>query len=115
MKWKYFKYEEFRCPCCGENDISLELIARLDAARGIAGIPFIITSSYRCEKHNKEVGGVEKSSHLKGLAADIAYKDARELFLIIKGLMFAGFTRMHIGPAYIHVDIDMFKAQRIMF
>lgn len=115
MKWKYFKYEDFKCPCCNENHISYELIARLDAARGISGIPYIINSGYRCPVRNKDVGGVDRSSHLRGLAVDIAYKDERELFLILKGLFFAGFTRLHIGSTYIHVDIDVFKTQRIIF
>lgn len=34
-----------------------------------------ISSAYRCEKKNKEVGGAKRSYHLKGLAADIVWSD----------------------------------------
>lgn len=34
-------------------------------------IPLYITSGYRCEELNEEVGGVDDSAHLFGLAADI--------------------------------------------
>jgi hypothetical protein len=38
------------------------------------GCKFIITSDYRNESHNKEVGGVSDSKHLRGLALDIVPK-----------------------------------------
>jgi uncharacterized protein YcbK (DUF882 family) len=37
--------------------------------------PTVVLSGYRCETHNKNVGGAKKSKHLKGIAADIAVKD----------------------------------------
>ena len=46
-------------------------LQKLDRARDVAGVPFIITSAYRCEQHNKNVGGKPNSAHLRGYAVDI--------------------------------------------
>ena len=43
----------------------------LEPLRVAMGKPIKISSGYRCEKLNKEVGGVYNSQHLKGQAADI--------------------------------------------
>jgi len=67
-----FSLDEFRCPCCGEVKISCAEALLLDALRAILATPLVITSGYRCPKHNKEVGGVSRSRHLTGCAADVA-------------------------------------------
>ena len=52
MKLKHFKKSEFTCKCgCGETVISDELLQMLDDARKHAGVPFKITSGYRCPNH----------------------------------------------------------------
>ena len=72
---KYFKLQEFACPCCGQVHINSGLVVLLDGARGMAGHPFKINSGWRCQKHNAEVGGVTTSRHLIGCAADVACPD----------------------------------------
>ena len=68
---KYFKYKEFTCHCgCGYNTIDIRLVKILDDIRKHYGKAAIITSGVRCEKHNKEVGGVQGSWHTKRKAAD---------------------------------------------
>lgn len=42
----------------------------LDIVRTYIGKPIFINSGYRCKKLNEMVGGVQKSMHTKGLAAD---------------------------------------------
>jgi len=108
--YNYFKIEEFSCGCCGENLIVEELVKKLDIAREISGVPYKITSGYRCEKHNKIVGGSENSSHKKGLAADIYTKNHKMRLKIIGGLIKAGFKRIGIAKSFIHVDIDRKKS-----
>lgn len=44
----------------------------LDPVRAAFGKPIKVNGGYRCEKHNKEVGGAKNSQHLLGQAADIA-------------------------------------------
>lgn len=75
MKW--FNEREFACRCCGELPPfareNIEALVRevLDPARENLGMPIVVNSGYRCPKHNREVGGVANSQHLKGEAADI--------------------------------------------
>ena len=76
MRW--FKEKEFACRCCGELPPfareNIEALVRnvLDPVREKLGRPIVVNSGYRCEKHNKDVGGVRNSQHMKGEAADIA-------------------------------------------
>lgn len=42
----------------------------LDMVRVYIGKPILVNSGYRCKKLNEMVGGVQKSMHTKGLAAD---------------------------------------------
>ena len=113
---KNFTDDEFKCPCCREFVDSLPFrafLAKLQDARNLAGIPFAITSGYRCEEHNAAVGGKEDSSHMKGVAADIRVRTSSERFVILNGLMKAGFTRLGIGKDFIHVDLDSDKPQHV--
>jgi uncharacterized protein YcbK (DUF882 family) len=48
-----------------------ELVQLLEKVRAITGRPLVVVSGYRCEPHNKAVGGAPKSQHLLGRAADI--------------------------------------------
>ena len=74
---RYFKEKEFVCRCCGELPpfarANIEALVRevLDPLREAYGKPIYVTSGYRCEKHNKEVGGVNGSQHTKGEACNI--------------------------------------------
>ena len=102
----HFKLEEFKCPCCGKVDMNQEFLNKLDKARDIAGIPFEISSGYRCEKHNAEVGGHKRSAHLRGYAVDITTFGSRDRLQILSALMEVGFNRFGIGHNFIHVDMD---------
>lgn len=67
-----FQIREFRCPCCGQVEVSPRLLVALEDLRvRIGHLPIIVTSGYRCLAHNQEVGGSSRSLHLKGQAADI--------------------------------------------
>ena len=75
---RYYKEKEFVCRCCGELPpfarANLEALVNevLDPLREAYGKPIVVNSGYRCPKHNKEVGGVNGSQHMKGEAADIS-------------------------------------------
>lgn len=43
----------------------------LDPLREVYGKPIVVSSGYRCARLNRAVGGVAKSQHLTGQAADI--------------------------------------------
>lgn len=113
---KHFKINEFNCKCgCGRNKMSDEFLRKLDQARELAGTPFVITSGYRCQAHNKEVGGVPESSHTKGLAVDIKATNNRARYMILYALLSVGFNRIGIYASFIHVDMDTTKAERVIW
>jgi phage terminase large subunit-like protein len=90
---------------------------RLQRAREIAGAPFDIRngSGWRCEEHNREVGGTPESSHLTGHAVDIPAWSSEQRFAIINGLIKAGFKRIGIAKTFIHADDSAGKPQNIMW
>ena len=110
-----FTVDEFECPCCGKKTINTPFVHRLQVAREIASVPFVINSGYRCPEHNRAIGGKEDSSHPKGVAADIRARTPWERFSITNGLMKAGFERIGMGRDFIHVDMDIGKRQSQMW
>jgi zinc D-Ala-D-Ala carboxypeptidase len=122
MDGKYFKHEEFACPCCGVNEIKDALILRLDRVRERYGHPMKVNSGYRCSKHNEELGGKSDSAHLAGWAADISVADNHERFLLIASAIatqefLVGFVRIeaNVGKGWVHLDMDPGKPQETMF
>lgn len=122
MRWdiiKHFSKSEFACPCCGLINISDDLVYKLENARVKAGIPFVINSACRCEKHNADVGGLPNSAHLtsateKGEASDIACESIEDRFYIVDALLSAGFRRILIYKTFIHADVDQAKIAPII-
>ena len=114
---RFFKSEEFNCPCCNDQHMDFDTIDMLISARVFADVPFIITSGWRCEKHNKskKVGGKKDSSHLYGKAVDISAPNSRTKFNIVYGLIYAGFTRIGIGKTFIHADTDHNKDAKVLW
>ncbi len=99
--------EEFACKgkdCCG-GQVILDSIffAMISRARVMADIPFIVTSGYRCPKHNTAVGSTS-ANHTSGKAADIKAEDGYTRGRILFGLYRTGFTRIGISRDFIHVD-----------
>jgi uncharacterized protein YcbK (DUF882 family) len=114
---KYFKLSEFDSPDVlgsGKN-MNEEFLYMLDAARKIYGKPMHVNSGYRSEAHNKKVGGVSSSSHLKGLAADISCKNSGDRFEMLQAFIKAGFKRIGVAGSFIHVDTDKNKLQNIIW
>ena len=69
---EHFRHHEFACPCCGVCAIQLRLIDALEDLRAKCGnSPVTVTSGFRCWAWNETVGGVPKSQHCEGTAADI--------------------------------------------
>ena len=106
----YFSDEELRCKCCGKVKINPEFLKKFDVARSHSKVPYIITSGYRCSKHNKEVGGKENSLHTKGEAVDILTNTDRKRYYVLGSLLSAGFTHIGIAKDFIHVDLSSKKA-----
>jgi uncharacterized protein YcbK (DUF882 family) len=117
-KLKYFTWEEFDSPDLpnsGKMFMDRDFVYRLDNARELAGVPFRINSGYRTKNRNIRVGGSPNSSHLSGLAADIAIRTSTERFLIVNALLECGFTRIGIADTFVHVDSSSDKVQNVIW
>lgn len=77
MLSKHFKRSEFKCRCgkCRSIAVDYELVIVLEDIRRHFNSPIRITSAYRCDEHNREVGGAFNSMHLTGKACDIVVKN----------------------------------------
>lgn len=121
---EYFKYSEFNCKCgkCErpEGVPSKELVNILTKIRKHYNQPVIINSGYRCEAHNKAVGGSANSQHFKGSAVDFIVKNTPtesvweyvlekwgndELGLAIKR------NKSNIYAGFVHIDTRGKKAR----
>lgn len=114
-KWKYFTDQEV-------DGLDPTFIKKLDKARGIAGIPFVITSGYRSpEKNQSVIGAVPDSSHTKGLAVDLRVRSSHETALIVDAAKTAGINRRGIyvdsyfNPRHVHLDSDTEKVDEVLF
>lgn len=112
--------EDFRkrlaCPCCGRNQTTDDFAMALLFAERQLQKPFVITSGYRCAKHNQDTPGhADDSPALYGVHADIAYFTSFEGLAILKAILASGFERVRLydlkqaltlgrKSAHIHVD-----------
>lgn len=119
---KYFRYHEFDSPLQEGSGQLMDkyFLEMLDNARGIAGIPFTITSGFRIEQDIDRLldAGYKvsrNSSHLKGLAVDIATPSSQHRYIIIDALLKAGFNRIGIADTFVHVDADLDKAPFVIW
>jgi hypothetical protein len=90
-------------------------LERLDWARERAGFPFIITSGKRTIDENLGVGGVQDSSHVKGVGVDLACTNSVQRFAMVEALLYVGFKRIGIYDKHVHVDQDITLPQKVMW
>lgn len=71
----HFNTSEFMCPCCNNIKISEKLIDNLEILFDkLHASKCIITSGYRCNSYDLEIGGF-LGQHNKGYACDCCYYD----------------------------------------
>ena len=84
---------------------------KLEMLRENLGFPLKISSGFRCEKHNRALGGARESRHLLGLAFDVGTSrmTAKEKFLLLQeGTKI--FQGVGIYDKHVHLDIREEKA-----
>ena len=113
---KNFKIQEFVCHCGCEmhpearQNIEALVANVLDPLRDEYGKPIYVNSGYRCEKYNAAVGGVPRSQHMLGQAADISVKSEKlkvksELEMLASIIVQQGrFDQLIIYPTFLHVS-----------
>jgi hypothetical protein len=91
MNWRYSKLTdhfqpwEFEChgagdpcDCHGAFQVDERLLAALEEFRSMVGGPLQVTCGFRCDSHNRKVGGHTASFHRLGMAADITSFELRK-------------------------------------
>lgn len=83
------------------------MLVALDGLRGECGFPFIITSGFRCQKHNDAIGGEKNSMHMRGIAVDIACSSP-QAYTIVSLAAKHGFRGIGVSQKgysrFVHVD-----------
>ena len=101
----HFNTREFACPCCGEWVTSSRLVQALEDLRQKLGYPIIITSGYRCERHNVEVNGERHSQHLLGLAVDVQTEYHEPCAIAAYAREIPAFKGIGIYEYHVHLDV----------
>ena len=112
-----FQYKEFDCHgsgCCSTTIIDEKLVAYVQQIRDHFGKPVTITSPYRCEVHNRRVGGATKSYHMQGRAADIVVQgvSSREVAKYAEsiGILGIGLYETSADGYFTHIDTRTTKS-----
>jgi len=70
-----FNSNEFDCQCnypdCTFTLVSIEHLNMLQKMRSEVGFTINISSGFRCQRHNADIGGADRSQHVRGTATDI--------------------------------------------
>lgn len=108
-----FNITEFHCKgktCgCTETAHDAQLSAYLQQIRERFGKPLMITSGYRCPKHNASVGGTPNSRHTKGQAADF-YISGIDPAEIAKYAESIGVKGIGLYDYFVHIDTREVKS-----
>ena len=114
---KNFQYKEFDCHgsgCCSTTVIDEKLVEYVQRIRDHFGKPVTITSPYRCEVHNRRVGGATKSYHMQGRAADIVVQgvSSREVAKYAEsiGILGIGLYETSADGYFTHIDTRTTKS-----
>jgi uncharacterized protein YcbK (DUF882 family) len=100
-----FRPSETECKCgCKANDMQRPFMDLLESLRRDLDRPLYLTSAFRCEEHNKAVGGSPRSYHKKGRAADIVCETAHDRYTLVGSAIKLGFGGIGIYKTFIHVD-----------
>ena len=73
MNAKNFNVAGFKYPCYKTNKMQQVIINLSQKINDVIGLPAHANSGYRCEAHNKAVGGgIKNSYHSLGLVANLS-------------------------------------------
>jgi len=107
----HFRYDELSCKCCNRlitDDLMYRTMNKLERVREAIGIPLIINSGHRCEKHNREVGGQPNSWHLR-FAVDIRTAKPDNLHILFEAILLMNYDHKLFNGvgwywSFVHLD-----------
>lgn len=112
---EHFNVSEFRCKCGGTHDTVLnpELPAKLEKLyKALNCSKIIVNSGYRCQSHDKAVGGSGSGHHVYGNAADIVCYDqsgkiisSKKVCCAAQDVGFGGIANIDSTYTATHVDV----------
>ena len=110
MKSPFFEPEEFQCNCeyvaCIDSYqyMSESFLQLLFKVRAQIDFPLVVTSGYRCKRHNKDVGGVPNSAHTRGYAVDVRITSPLERYELIEQLVYHGLS-FGVYSNFVHIEL----------
>jgi len=110
----HFSRQELQCRCCGQLKIDPRLLDGLEALRALAGRPVLVHAGYRCARHNAQVGGVPRSEHTLGMAADIRLRGMSLQRMYELASSIPQFAEGGIGvydEDFLHVDVRRHRSR----
>lgn len=119
----HFSTKEMDCQCnyeaCKEQKISKDLIQRIEKIRLEVNQPLVITSAFRCSKHQEDIRNSgassvvakKQSQHELGNAVDIRPKDEQGIRTTFLAICEKYFTTIGLSNRFLHVDIRKEKIQ----
>ena len=120
-----FSRSEFECHCgCGADNISLELVGRLQVVRYALEVPIVITSGVRCAEYNASLDNSDPYS--EHVPLDDGTPGEGVDFMVGGVIGSAGrykiipvllplFRRIGIGDDFYHVGMREFKPQNVIW
>lgn len=106
----HFHSSEFRCKHCGKIKIDENLVFKMERVFSkLNASKCIISSGYRCEVHDKKIGGF-LGRHYEGLAADCIFYDKNGKVIPSKIVICVAYDLgelngiARIDDSYVHLD-----------
>jgi len=97
----YFPDHEFKKPLM----VSVVLRQMLERVRADAGIPMVITGSWRARKGPKRKSAHQTNSKGEYHGVDVRVRGSRQRFLILRAALRAGFNRIGVYNMHLHLDV----------
>jgi len=106
-----FNLREFVSPDTNEVKLESEVVFRLQKLRDLIGRAITVTSGYRTPEYNQQVGGVPRSYHMLGQAADIycSGMSTKKLAQLANEVGFRGIGT-YVKDGFVHVDVGPKRA-----
>ena len=104
-RWPDFSPQEMASRGDGELMVDYATMDKLQALRTLCGRPIIITSAYRSDIHNKNVGGAKGSKHKEAKAYDVRM-DNHDPYVFFEQAKQCGFTGFggYRKQNFMHID-----------